>query len=53
MKPQRIQRQRTKGWRMPPNTVYVGRPSIFGNPFSADAAEQAGYADGHRMAVTG
>lgn len=31
--PQRIQRQRTKGWRMPPNTVYVGRPTIWGNPF--------------------
>ena len=29
----RIQRKRTKGWRMPPNTVYVGRPSKWGNPF--------------------
>ncbi len=27
MKPKRIQRKRTKGWKMPPNTVYVGRPS--------------------------
>lgn len=33
MKPQRIQRRRSKGWRMPPNTVYVGRPSKWGNPF--------------------
>ena len=33
MKPQRIQRKRTKGWRMPPNTVYVGRGSRWGNPF--------------------
>jgi hypothetical protein len=32
----RIQRQRTKGWRMPPNTVYVGRPTVWGNPFSVD-----------------
>jgi len=32
--PKRIQRKRTKGWRMPPNTVYVGRPSKWGNPFS-------------------
>lgn len=32
-RPQRIQRQRTKGWRMPPNTVYVGRGSAYGNPF--------------------
>ena len=31
--PIRIQRQRTKGWRMPPNTVYIGRPSAFGNPY--------------------
>ena len=29
----RIQRQRTKGWRMPDNAVYVGRPSVWGNPF--------------------
>lgn len=34
MKPQRIQRRRTKGWRMPENTVYVGRPGSFGNPFA-------------------
>lgn len=33
MKPKRIQRKRTKGWRMPPNTVYVGRPTLFGNPY--------------------
>ena len=31
--PERIQRRRTKGWVMPPNTVYVGRGSIFGNPY--------------------
>lgn len=30
----RIQRKRTKGWRMPENTVYVGRPSKWGNPFN-------------------
>lgn len=29
--PQRIQRKRTKGWKMPPNTVYVGRPTKWGN----------------------
>ena len=33
MMPDRIQRKRTKGWRMPPNTVYVGRPTKWGNPF--------------------
>jgi hypothetical protein len=31
--PQRVQRQRTAGWRMPPNTTYVGRPGRWGNPF--------------------
>jgi len=32
-KPQRIQRRRSKGWRMPPNTVSVCRPERWGNPF--------------------
>lgn len=32
-RPTRIQRKRTKGWRTPPNTVYVGRPTRWGNPF--------------------
>jgi hypothetical protein len=32
-KPKRIQRKRTKGWKMPPNTVYVGRPTKWGNPY--------------------
>ena len=29
----RIQRKRSKGWRMPKNTIYVGRPTRWGNPF--------------------
>lgn len=33
--PERIQRSRKKGWRMPPNTRCVTRPGIFGNPFRA------------------
>ncbi|RKY69337.1 MAG: hypothetical protein DRQ02_01370 [Candidatus Latescibacterota bacterium] len=33
MKPQRIQRKRNRGWRMPANTIYVGRPTRWGNPF--------------------
>lgn len=32
-KPHRIQRKRTKGWKMPENTVYVGRGTRWGNPF--------------------
>lgn len=31
--PERIQRKRVKGWRMPPNTVSVTRPGRWGNPF--------------------
>ena len=37
--PQRIQRKRTKGWRMPEGAVYVGRPTRWGNPFIVHAAE--------------
>ena len=39
----RIQRKRTKGWKMPPNTIYVGRPSLWGNPWStkSSSAEEA------------
>lgn len=33
MTPKRIQRKRTRGWRMPEGAVYVGRPSRWGNPF--------------------
>jgi hypothetical protein len=40
----RIQRQRTKGWRMPEGAVYVGRPSPFGNPFLVSSAMEMGFA---------
>jgi hypothetical protein len=29
--PVRIQRKRTKGWRMPEGAIYVGRPTKWGN----------------------
>jgi len=32
--PKRIQRKRTKGYRLPPDAVYVGRPTQWGNPFT-------------------
>jgi len=32
--PNRIQRKRNKGWRMPEGAVYVGRPSEWGNPYN-------------------
>ncbi len=31
--PRRIQLSRKAGWKMPPNTVVVSRPSKWGNPF--------------------
>jgi hypothetical protein len=34
----RVHRRRTAGWRMPANTVYVGRGSIWGNPFRVGAS---------------
>lgn len=30
--PQRVQRRRVKGWRMPVGAIYVGRPTKWGNP---------------------
>lgn len=41
--PVRIQMKRTKGWRMPPNTVKVDRTTKWGNPFTAEGAREAGY----------
>jgi len=32
--PTRVQLKRTKGWRMPENTVKVDRSTRFGNPFA-------------------
>lgn len=34
MMPKRVQRRRVKGWRMPENCVYVGRPTKWGNPYN-------------------
>lgn len=42
--PKRIQRRRTKGWRMPEGAVYVGRPSLWGNPFPVDGDTQPWFA---------
>ena len=41
----RIQRKRNKGWRMPKNAIYVGRPTKWGNPFSL-------YGDGRVLRTT-
>ncbi len=34
--PKRIQRKRTKGWKMPEGVIYVGRPTKWGNPHVLD-----------------
>lgn len=43
--PRRIQRRRTKGWRMPEGAVYVGRGSKWGNPY------RPAFVDGQWVAV--
>lgn len=42
--PKRIQRKRTKGWRMPPNTVSICRPGKWGNPFEVTEERPAAVA---------
>lgn len=39
----RIRLSRAKGWRMPENTVKVDRSTKWGNPFTIQAARDAGY----------
>lgn len=36
MSPHRVQQKRTKGWTRPDNTVGVGRPTKFGNPYHSN-----------------
>ena len=39
MSPQRIQRQRIKGWRKPEGAVYVGRGTRWDNPFKVGSTQ--------------
>jgi hypothetical protein len=34
--PKRIQRKRSKGWRLPANAVSVTRPGKWGNPYTVE-----------------
>jgi hypothetical protein len=43
--PRRIQLRRTKGWRIPANTVVVSRPSKWGNPYRLSKEAEKHYAD--------
>ena len=40
--PRRIQRMPLKGWRMPPNTAYVGHGSKWANPYSTSMFVRSG-----------
>lgn len=41
-KPLRLQRTRIAGAKIPPDAIYVGRPTIFGNPWSLEEAVKSG-----------
>lgn len=49
--PKRIQRKRTKGWRMPEGAVYVGRPTKWGNPWTLAAYWDTGYSGSAAVAA--
>ena len=38
--PHRVQRRRSRGWELPPDTVIVTRPSEWGNPFRISKATE-------------
>lgn len=50
--PKRIQRKRTKGYRLPENCVYVGRPTRWGNPFKVIGQDEYLFCDAsHRRSL--
>lgn len=49
--PQRIQRRRTRNWRLPENTIIVDRTTGWGNPFTAADAIVANYENPMRACV--
>tara|TARA_R110000868_G_scaffold245089_2_gene501590 strand:- start:2494 stop:2778 length:285 start_codon:yes stop_codon:yes gene_type:complete len=42
--PKRIQLKRSKGWRMPPDTVKVDRSTIWGKPYPVEHGRSAEHA---------
>lgn len=52
MTPFRVQRKRTKGWRMPANTCYVGRPSYWGNSFNMKNYSRGDAINFYRMSIS-
>jgi hypothetical protein len=51
--PVRVQLSRAKGWRMPPNTVRVCRPTVYGNPFTIEDLGRHDAVEAFRRYVTG
>ena len=49
--PKRIQRKRTKGYRMPEGAVYVGRPTKWGNPFTDSPFDGPDAVERYRQAL--
>lgn len=49
--PERIQRRRTRGWRLPPGARIVDRTTRFGNPFPVTDAAAAGVENPHLTVV--
>lgn len=49
--PKRIQRKRTKGWKMPEGAIYVGRPTRWGNPIRVIPCSKNGPFDLERDGV--
>lgn len=49
--PRRIQLSRKKGWRMPPDTVSVARPTRWGNPWTVAACLESGYSGDNPLAA--
>ena len=48
-RPRRVQRRRTPGARMAVGTVYVGRPSKWGNPYRVGAVSAAAAVERYRV----
>ena len=46
--PRRIQLRRTRGWRKPPRTIVVARPTRWGNPFPVIDGDRAGAVENYR-----
>lgn len=52
-KPCRLQRSRKRGTRTPEGAIYVGRPTVWGNPFRTDRFGQARSVKLHRLWIAG